>query len=109
MRVFLLAAFFVLPCYLMAEDLNGIWKGDLTQDPGGCYPRYSLELQINFSNDRVTGRAYDYYDTEKFVKMRFTGRYNQQTHRLVLIENTILQVNIPMDCTPCMKVYDLNY
>jgi hypothetical protein len=81
----------------------------LTQDPGGCYPHYFLELQINFANNRVTGKAYDYYDKGKFIKMSFTGRYNEQTHRLVLVENTILQVNIPTDCTPCMKTYDLNY
>jgi hypothetical protein len=92
-----------------AEDLNGIWKGVLTQGPGGCYPRYFLELQINFANDRITGRAYDYYDKAHYVKMNFTGRYNPQTHRLVLIENRVLQADIPADCQPCMKTYDLNY
>ncbi|HLZ86205.1 MAG TPA: hypothetical protein VKQ52_03145 [Puia sp.] len=92
-----------------AEDLNGIWKGTLTQGPGGCYPSYFLELQINFSNDRITGRAYDYYDKAHFVKMSFTGRYNAQTHRLVLIEDRVLQSDIPAECAPCMKTYDLNY
>jgi len=92
-----------------ADDLNGIWKGTLTQGPGGCYPQYSLELQINFSQDRITGKAYDYYDKAHFVKMNFTGRYNAQTHRLVLIENTVLQAEIPLDCQPCIKTYDLNY
>jgi hypothetical protein len=94
---------------LQAEDLNGIWKGTLTQGPGGCYPSYFLELQINFNNDRITGRAYDYYDKTHFVKMSFTGRYNAQTHRLVLIENRVLQTMIPEDCLPCIKTYDLNY
>ena len=79
-----------LPFSGQAEDLNGIWKGVLTQGPGGCYPRYFLELQINFANDRISGKAYDYYDKAHFVKMSFTGRYNPQTHRLVLIKNRIL-------------------
>lgn len=91
------------------EDLNGIWKGTLTQGPGGCYPQYYLELQINFTNDQITGKAYDYYDKEHFIKMNFTGRYNAQTHRLVLIENRVLQENIPADCAPCIKTYDLHY
>lgn len=99
----------VLACCCQAEDLNGIWKGVLTQEPGGCYPRYFLELQINFANDRITGKAYDYYDKTHYVKMNFTGRYNPQTHRLVLIENRVLQADIPTDCQPCMKTYDLNY
>lgn len=92
-----------------AEDLTGIWKGTLTQGPGGCYPTYSLELQINFDNDRITGHAYDYYDKTHFVKMSFTGRYNSKTHRMVLIEDKVLTAEIPSDCLPCIKTYDLNY
>ena len=91
------------------EDLNGIWKGTLTQTPGGCYPQYFLELQISSINNTITGQAYDYYDKQHFVKMSFTGRYNAQTHRLVLIENKVLEANIPSDCQPCIKTYDLNY
>jgi hypothetical protein len=108
-RSFLPILFFLLPCGLFAEDLNGVWKGILTQGPGGCYAEYFLELQINFSNGQVTGRTYDYYDKNRFVKMSFTGRYNMQTHRLVLVEGRILQANIPADCIPCIKTYDLNY
>jgi hypothetical protein len=96
-------------CFARAEDLNGIWKGTLTQGPGGCYPSYFLELQINFNEDLITGRAYDYYDKAHFVKMSFTGRYNARTHRLVLIENKVLQADIPADCQACIKTYDLNY
>jgi hypothetical protein len=92
-----------------AEDLNGIWKGTLTQGPGGCYPSYFLELQINFADNRITGKAYDYYDKAHYVKMNFTGRYNAQTHRLVLIENKVLEADIPADCQACIKTYDLNY
>ena len=92
-----------------AEDLNGIWKGTLTPSPGACYPNYSLELQINFNDDRITGKAYDYYDKAHFVKMNFTGRYNARTHRLVLIEDRVLAAEIPGDCEPCIKTYDLTY
>ena len=84
-----------------ADDLNGIWKGSLTQGPGGCYPSYSLELQINIAGDLITGKAYDYYDKAHFVKMSFTGCYNAKTHRLVLIEDRVLDANIPADCLPC--------
>ncbi len=109
MRGLYLAILSALTFCCQAEDLNGIWKGVLTQGPGGCYPQYFLELQINATNDRISGRAYDYYDKSHFVKMSFTGRYNPQTHRLVLIENRILEANIPSDCLPCVKTYDLNY
>ena len=99
----------LFPVFLFAEDLNGIWKGTLTQGAGGCYPKYSLEIQINFSNNNITGKVYDYYDTSKFVKLSFSGKYNPQTHRLVLIENKVLQSQIPFDCVPCIKTYYLTY
>jgi hypothetical protein len=109
MRGPFLATLLTLACIARGEDLNGIWKGTLTQGPGGCYPQYFLELQINFNGDRLTGKAYDYYDKNHFVKMSFTGRYNPTTHRLVLIENEILQAAIPGECEACIKTYDLNY
>jgi hypothetical protein len=109
MRFFYLILILLFPSFLFAEDLNGIWKGTFTQGPGGCYPKYFLELQINFSDNNITGKVYDYYDTSKFVKLSFTGKYNPQTHRLVLIENKVLQSRIPVDCAPCIKTYDLIY
>jgi len=109
MKFFLSILIFLLPRFLFADDLNGIWKGTFTQGPGGCYPKYFLELQINFSDNNITGKVYDYYDTSKFVKLSFTGKYNPQTHRLVLIENKVLQSKIPADCAPCIKTYDLVY
>jgi hypothetical protein len=109
MRGPVLAILLILSCIGRGEDLNGIWKGTLTQAPGGCYPRYFLELQINFNGDRLTGKAYDYYDKTHFVKMSFTGRYNPTTHRLVIIENQVLEADIPVECEPCIKTYDLNY
>lgn len=95
--------------FVSAQDLNGIWKGTLTQGAGGCYPQYFLELQISLENNVITGKAYDYYDTSKFVKLSFKGRLNPQTHRLVLTETKVLESNIPADCAPCIKTYDLVY
>ena len=109
MRGFPLLLLFCCSLSLRGEDLSGIWKGTLTQGPGGCYAQYFLELQINAGENTITGKAYDYYDKAHYVKMSFTGRYNAQTHRLVLIENKILQAVIPVDCQACIKTYDLNY
>jgi hypothetical protein len=109
MRFIVAILFFLFPAFIFADNLNGIWKGILTQGAGGCYSQYFIEFQINFSNNTITGKAYDYYDTTKFVKLSFTGKYNPQTHRLVLIENKVLQYSIPRDCAPCIKTYDLTY
>lgn len=95
----------------ISQDLNGIWRGKLTQAPGGCFPEYNLELQINFipTANTLSGKAFDYQDTNRYVKLDFIGRYNNTTKRMVIIENTLLENHIPENCVPCVKTYDLSF
>ncbi|MCM5528582.1 hypothetical protein [Parasegetibacter sp. NRK P23] len=94
---------------LRAQPLNGVWKGTLTQREGGCFPVYYLEIQLQEDGVQLMGVSYDYYDTTKYVKHRFTGRYNALTKRMVLEETKMLAVRIPPHCVPCIKSYDLVY
>jgi hypothetical protein len=93
------------------QDLNGIWRGTLTQAPGGCYAQYTIELQINFipTANTLSGRSYDYRDTSQYVKLDFIGRYNSTTKRMVIIENDLMANHIPENCVPCIKTYDLSW
>jgi hypothetical protein len=102
--------FLVLISDSHAQNLNGIWRGKLTQDPGGCYPIYYLELQISaIDANNISGNSYDFYDKARYVRLDFSGRYNAQTKRLVIIESKVLTFEIPRDCVPCIKTYDLSY
>lgn len=94
-----------------AQDLNGIWRGKLMQEAGGCYPEYNIELQINFiaTANTLSGKAYDYYDISKYVKLDFSGRFNATTKRMVIIENNLMESKIPVVCVPCIKTYDLTW
>lgn len=93
----------------LAQDLSGIWRGTLTQEAGGCFPVYNLEFQVAFTNNSMEGRSFDFYDRNRFVKHHFNGRFNPQSGRLVIIEDRVMEVNIPADCVPCTKTYDLVY
>jgi hypothetical protein len=95
--------------FLSAQNLTGIWRGTRTQNPGGCYPEYSLELQITYAGNSLMGRAYNFYDKDKFTKINFSGRYNPQTKRMVIVESAVLQYSIPAFCIPCIKTYDLSW
>jgi hypothetical protein len=92
-----------------AQSIDGIWRGELTQEPGGCYPKYFIELQIKVTDNGIEGVSYDYYDTTKFVKLNFSGKLNKVTKRMVLIENKVSEFKIPHDCVPCLKTYDLTW
>ncbi len=110
MRFIFLSFLIVLTVSVFGQNLNGVWRGQLTQDPGGCYPIYYLELQVNIDgNNNIAGNSYDYYDKNRYVRLDFNGRYNAQTKRLVIIESKVLHFQIPRDCVPCIKTYDLIY
>lgn len=109
MRFLLLFVSFLSFSTSFAQNLTGIWRGKRTQIEGGCYPEYYLELQISFSDNAIMGRAYNFYDRDRYTKINFTGKYNPQTKRMVIIENAVLQFNVPFNCIPCIKTYDLTW
>ncbi|HTE11059.1 MAG TPA: hypothetical protein VK645_08815 [Chitinophagaceae bacterium] len=111
LRNFLFILLLLSGCICHTQDLNGIWRGKLTQAPGGCFPEYTIELQVNFipTANTLSGKAYDYHDTSRYVKLDFIGRYNSTTKRMVIIENTLLETHIPINCIPCIKTYDLSW
>jgi hypothetical protein len=92
-----------------SQELSGLWRGTLTQEPGGCFPVYHLELQIKIVDKKVTGVCYHYSDTRNYVKKSFEGEYNAFTKSMALKEKDLLAFQIPTDCTPCVKSYDLWY
>ncbi|HTE28102.1 hypothetical protein [Flavitalea sp.] len=108
-HVFWLLLFFNV-ISLSAQDISGIWQGRLTQEPGGCFPEYYIELQIKKFNRDIEGVSYDYYDTTKFVKLNFTGTIEGARSKTIMIsEKKVLTERIPEDCVPCMKTYNLVY
>lgn len=104
-----LSLFLVSLSHLLAQDLNGIWKGTLTQSAGGCFPVYYIELQVNITGDSVNGASYHYSDISNYVKKKYKGSYNSALLKLSLAEGSIQTFKIPADCTPCIKNYELWY
>lgn len=101
--------FFIPVICLQAQELNGLWKGTLTQEPGGCFPTYNLELQIKIVDNKVNGLCYHYSDIHNYVKKNFEGVYHPNTKSITINEKDLLAFQIPPDCTPCVKTYDLWY
>lgn len=94
---------------MQAQDLNGIWKGTLTQQAGGCFPVYYIELQINIEGENVSGASYHYSDITNYVKKKYRGNYSNSAKKFILFEGAVQTFKIPADCTPCIKNYELWY
>jgi len=92
-----------------AQELSGIWKGTLTQGPGGCFPVYNIELQIQIAGSKISGASYHYSDISNYVKEEFAGAYNSEKYFLQINEMKVLTFKVPADCIPCIKQYSLVY
>jgi hypothetical protein len=91
------------------QDLSGIWKGTLTQQPGGCFRVYKIELQLAVSGTNATGICYHYSDVTNYVKKDFEGLFNDSAHSVAIREQRVMTFRIPSDCIPCIRFYTLEY
>ncbi|MBD0295476.1 MAG: hypothetical protein ICV84_09820 [Flavisolibacter sp.] len=107
--VFILFVFLFLLPEAWTQDLNGIWKGTLTQNVGGCFPVYFIELQISIQGGESNGASYHYSDISNYVKKKFIGTYDSSLKKLSINEMGVNTFHIPKDCVPCIKNYDLWY
>lgn len=99
----------LLCCYLTGtangQSMDGIWRGTLTQESGGCYPVYHIELQLHEGKE---GLSYSYYDTTKFVKLACNSEFRVAEKKLLVRESRVLEFQIPPNCIPCIKSFELN-
>jgi hypothetical protein len=109
-RTALITPFLLLfACTLQAQEgINGIWKGKLMMEPGGCFPVYNIELQLTVEGKNVTGVSYHYSDTSNYVKETFRGNYSLDSNALSIAELGVTTFRIPPDCIPCIKKYSLS-
>lgn len=107
----LIAFLLALGCWhlLPAQDINGIWKGKLVMAPGGCFPIYNIELQIQVAGSRITGTAYHFSDSLNYVKENFEGTYNKDSNRITIQETGLITYRMKEDCVPCVKRYELTF
>lgn len=94
---------------VFSQELNGIWKGTLTQQPGGCFPVYNVELQVKITNNKVDGFCYHYSDILNYVKKDYDGFYNAATKTINIQERKVMTFHIPQECTPCIRYFTLSY
>ncbi len=108
-RTIILLLFIFISGLTSAQELNGVWKGTLTQQPGGCFPVYNVELQVKIINNKVAGFCYHYSDFTNYVKKDYSGIYNAATKTINIQEQKVMTFRIPQDCTPCIRYFSLSY
>ena len=109
LRQIILSVFLLFAFFGKAQDINGIWKGKLIMAPGGCFPVYNIELQLQVAGTRITGTAYHFSDSLNYVRENFEGIFKGDSSIVSIQENGIITFRIKEDCVPCVKKYALTY
>ena len=78
-------------------------------EPGGCFPVYNIEFQLQIAGDSIRGTSYHYSDTTNYVKEEFEGKYDTVSKSLNIEEQKVAVFRIPADCIPCIKKYALTF
>jgi len=100
--------FFCVIGTLQAQNINGTWRGRLTQGPGGCFPVYFIEMQVRLDGMKVYGSSYHFSDVTNFVKENFEGVFDAKNKSLSIQETGPTTFHVPADCIPCIKHYLLS-
>ena len=53
-------------------------------EPGGCFPVYNIELQLQVAGTKITGVSYHFSDTSNYVKETFDGRYVKDSNMILI-------------------------
>jgi hypothetical protein len=108
-RTLSLFAFLLFFSAVSAQQINGFWKGRLVMEPGGCFPVYNIEFQLQITGNKITGSSYHYSDTSNYVKEEFEGLYDTVNKAAIIEEKKVSVFQIPPDCIPCIKKYQLEF
>lgn len=78
-------------------------------EPGGCFPVYNIEFQLQIAGNKISGSSYHYSDTTNYVKEEFIGVYDTASKSMTIEEQKVSVFHIPADCVPCIKTYTLSF
>src|SRR5690606_39049885 len=98
-KLFLATCLTLLTCqFTLAQSIDGYWKGRLVMEPGGCFPVYNIEFQVQVLNgNRITGTSYHYSDTSNYVKEEFEGNFDREQNKIQIQEMKVSVFKIPPD------------
>lgn len=86
-------------------DLNGIWVGELLQNPGGIAEKFEFSMHLKHNGIFMKGTSFVRHG-EVWVEMELSG-YQQTNGSWKLTETKILRGKKPEDLAWCMKLMEL--
>ncbi len=107
MRLLLFLSFWILLALSgQTQEISGFWRGKLITGPGGCFPVYQTELQLNCVGDEIRGKAYHFSDSSNYISNDIVGVWDSVKRIALLRETGIVTFRLKEECVPCLKNYE---
>jgi len=109
MKRFVLTVFTFLPAFSLfsfAQDITGIWRGYFITDDG---EQYRFEIQMEQSNNTLSGVTYSYQDKRFYGKCTMTGNYSNASGNALIQEIKTIEVKMSLSSSACIQKCLLTY
>jgi len=109
MKRFVLTVFTFLPAFSFltsAQDITGIWRGYFITDDG---QQYRFEVQMEQSNNTLSGVTYSYQDKNFYGKCTMTGNFSNSSGNALIQEIKTIEVKMSLSSSACIQKCLLTY
>ena len=109
MKRFVLIFFTFLPAFSFssfAQDVTGIWRGYFITDDG---EQYRFEIQMEQSNNTLSGVTYSYQDKRFYGKCTMTGNFSNASGNALIQEIKTIEVKMSLSSSACIQKCLLTY
>lgn len=106
MKILLTAIFsFIIITAVNAQDINGYWKGTITQNEGGYRSEYILEVWLFQKGDSIMGKSFVFVDSI-YAEMEVSGSFHNGVY-LTMKDDKINTHEELQGMEWCIKSYQL--
>src|SRR6187551_3083563 len=109
MKRFVLTVFTFLPAFSFlssAQDITGIWRGYFITDDGY---QYRFEVQMEQSNNTLSGVTYSYREKQFYGKCSMTGNFSNSSGNALIQEIKTIEVKMSLASVACIQKCLLTY
>jgi len=109
MKRFALTIFTFLPAFSFfsfAQDVTGIWRGYFITDDGD---QYRFEVQMEQSNNTLSGVTYSYREKQFYGKCTMTGNFSNSSGNALIQEIKTIEVKMSLANVACIQKCRLTY
>jgi hypothetical protein len=109
MKRFALTVLTFLPAFSFlssAQDVTGIWRGYFITDDG---QQYRFEVQMEPSNNSLSGVTYSYREKQFYGKCTMTGNFSNSSGNALIQEIKTIEVKMSLASVACIQKCLLTY